>query len=143
MRRLALVALCVTASGCGRLLTVGTGTGSTLDAHVVYAQRPGCPTLLARTLDHGYTVMTPLPPAGPFEQTGVFEGPVRTGESVFRYTPPGETPVWLERPTEVGVDVLAVELALPAARDRWATACGVPEGADGPADAIPRLPAGL
>lgn len=139
MRPAALALLVAAAPGCG-VLTLGRGGGgSALDAHVVYQQRAGCPTLLARTLDHGYTVMTPE--GGPFALTGVFEGPAREGESVFRYTPPNVTPVWPGDPAEVRVDVQATGLELPAARGLWASVCGVPEGADEPSDPdVNRLP---
>lgn len=141
MRRLALLLVAVAASGCG-IITFGGGGGTTLDAHVVYRLRPGCGTLLARTLDHGYSVLTPLDATRPFEATGIFEGPAREGESVFRYTPPNVTPVWTERAAAVGVDVVAVGLGLEDARVLWASACGVPAGADGPADPdVLRLPA--
>ena len=76
-----------------------------VDAHVVYRLWPGCPTLLARTTEHGYTVMTPLDEVDPdgvrtafvgqtYEETGLFEGPVREGQSVFRYIPPAASETW-------------------------------------------------
>ncbi len=139
--RLAALVLLVTTAGCG-VVTFGSGGGATtLDAHVVYRLRPGCGTLLARTLDHGYSVLTPLDGTRPFAATGIFEGPVREGESIFRYTPPNVTPVWTEAAADLAVDVVAVGLSLEDARALWASACGVPAGADGPADPdVLRLP---
>ena len=122
-----------------------------VDAHVVYRLRPDCPTLVARTTEHGYTVMTPLERVGAperdafvglvFEETGLFEGPVREGQSVFRYVPPAESSTWdAGREREVVVDVDAVRLDLPAAHSRVVALCGpLVEGEPG-AD-VPRVPA--
>lgn len=144
--RLALVLLLAAlpvASGCGRLGSVigGGSARGAFDAHVIMLQRDGCATLAARTLRYGVTVLTPLGATQAFEATGVFEGPVREGESVFQYTPPNTTPVWSDAVSrEVPVYVHAVELDLPAARALLLDLCGAPPGTDGPADGIPRLP---
>lgn len=138
-------------AGCGRLGGViggGTARGA-FDAHVIVQQRDGCTSLVARTLRYGYTVLTPLGAAGPsagpsaprFELSGIFEAPVREGESVVRYTPPDTTPVWSDdEARDVAVYVHAVRLDLPAARAALLDVCDLPAGTDGPADGIPRLP---
>ncbi|MDT0633152.1 hypothetical protein RQM47_00630 [Rubrivirga sp. S365] len=121
-----------------------------VDAHVVYRLRPDCPTLLARTTDNGYTVMTPLgrvdvPQRNAFvglgiEETGLFEGPVREGQSVFRYVPPAESGTWDGGGADVTVDVNAVRLDLPAAHARVTDLCG-PLPPDVVGDDVPRVPA--
>ncbi len=135
--------------------------GDAVDAHVVYRLRPDCPSLLARTMRHGYTVMTPgLAPEGienreafvgtGFEETGVFEGPVREGEVVFRYIPPAESATRKGTPIDAVADVAAVGLTLEQGRDRLDALCG-PEvdgaevdGAEvdgeSPDSTIPRIP---
>jgi hypothetical protein len=155
---LLLVALCVCAAGCGSVVdsvagVFGPGTvGEDLDAHVVYRLRPDCPVLLARTLRHGYTVMTPgLAPEGienrdafvgtGFEETGVFEGPVRTGEVVFRYIPPADSGTRDSTPIDVVADVDAVRLDLEAGRDRLDALCGPLIEGSLPDPDIPRIPA--
>ena len=143
MRVLAAAVLLVVASGCGRLGGVigGTTARGAFDAHVVMQQRDGCASLAARTLRHGYTVMTPLGTSDPFETSGLFEGPVREGESVFQYTPPNTTPVWSDAVSRgVPVYVHAVRLSLPEARATLLDVCDAPPGTDGPADDIPRIP---
>lgn len=120
-----------------------------VDAHVVYRLRPDCPTLLARTTEHGYTVMTPVertaavtPTAfagGEFVETGLFEGPVREGQSVFRYIPPAESETWDAGGEDVVVDVNAVELDLQAGHARVVALCGpLPAAVVG--DEVPRVP---
>lgn len=157
----ASAALVAVASGCGPLGAIrsfiqGSDTGSVVDAHVVYRLRPGCPTLLARTIQHGYSVMTPLetPPdvdtpagaAGPlgqpgFDLTGLFEGPVREGESVFQYYPPAETETWRDERAEVLVNVEAVNLDLSTASARLDAICGpLPPGEGAPSETVPRIP---
>ena len=120
-----------------------------VDAHVVYRLRPDCPTLLARTTEHGYTVMTPLESADvagvpefvglAFEETGLFEGPVRVGQSVFRYVPPAQSETWDAGGADVSVEVEAVGLDLPAAHARMVALCG-PLPADVVGDEVPRVP---
>ncbi len=141
----ALVAVLVPVAGCGPLGALGSvlGGGSAAgayEAHVLYQMREGCTTLVARTLRDGYTVMTPLDRRVAFEPTGVFEGPVRTGESVFRYLPPGRVATWPADAAEVPMAVHAVRRTLPEARARLLAACGAALGTDGPADGIPRIP---
>ncbi|WP_412070328.1 hypothetical protein [Rubrivirga sp. IMCC43871] len=151
-------------SGCSTVLDTVAGVfgpgevGGTVDAHVVYRLRPGCPSLLARTIDHGYTVLRPLDAAttgipevpefvgGAIEESGVFEGPVRTGEVVFRYIPPAASQTWATGPIDVVAEVDAVELDLVTANRRMLQDCGPPPPP--PADTlrvpdptIPRVPA--
>ena len=144
-------------SGCRTVVdtlagVIGPDGGEVIDAHVVYRLRPDCPTLLARTVDNGYTVLTPTevlaasgdaapepPEAGAFEATGLFEGPVRAGTVVFRYIPPEQSETWTAGSLDVVATVEAVRLDLPAAHDRMIEVCGpVVEGE--PADLVPRLP---
>lgn len=128
------------------------GAGETIDAHVVYRLRPDCPALVARTLDNGYTVLTPLrfleedaeiqevPEllGSRIEETGLFEGPVRTGEVVFRYVPPAESETWDAADANVVAEVDAVRLSLTDAHARIVALCGFPPPA---ADSLqtPRL----
>ena len=134
--------------GAVRGLFAGPAAGA-VDAHVVYRLRADCPTLVARTTEHGYTVMTPLDRAETaetaafaglaFEETGLFEGPAREGQSVFRYIAPAESETWDAGGTDVVVDVAAVGLDLPAAHARLTALCGpLVEGEPG-AD-VPRVP---
>ncbi len=100
--------------------------GGEVDAHVVYRLRPDCPALLARSISHGYTVLTPLGSpdvegvpellGASIEETGVFEGPVRTGEVLFRYVPPSASETWTAGPVDVVAEVDAVRLDLDEAR---------------------------
>ena len=126
------------------------GGGETIDAHVVYRLRPDCPTLLARTVDNGYTVLTPTGrletveavtalDGQAFEETGLFEGPVRTGEVVFRYIAPEESGAWATTGVDVLATVEAVRLDLETAHDRMLEICGpVLEGME--PDVVPRIP---
>ena len=151
-----LLALAASASGCRTVVDTvaavfGPGdVGGAVDAHVVYRLRPDCPALLARTISSGYTVLTPLgaPPAveglpefagTAVEETGVFEGPVRTGEVVFRYVPPAESQTWDAGPVDVVAEVDAVRLGLGEGRARLLALCGPEPSAPDPT--IPRLPA--
>lgn len=129
------------------------GVGETIDAHVVYRLRPDCPALVARTSENGYTVMTPLRfleddpnvlqvpefVGEQIEETGLFEGPVRTGEVVFRYVAPAESETWAGTETDVIAEVQAVNLSLPEAHDRVTGLCGPLPGSVAP-DAVPRTP---
>ena len=128
------------------------GVGEAVDAHVVYRLRPGCPALLARTINHGYTVLSPreviegevedrqaFVGAG-VEETGVFEGPVRTGEVVFRYVPPAASDTWDAGPVDVAAEVAAVNLTLEGGVARLNAACGPPDRGEPTDRAVPRLP---
>jgi len=129
--------------GCNALArAIGGGPArGVVDAHVIYRLRPDCSTLLARTLRNGYSVMTPLTDGFEGEETGLFEGPVREGQSIYRYYPPSNTENWSEDWTEVSVDVRSVKLNLPDARQTLDTICGpLIEGEA--SDAVPRLPEG-
>ena len=128
--------------GCdalARLVRGGPATG-VVDAHVVYRLRPGCPALLARTLRNGYSVMTPLDEGFEAVETGLFEGPVREGQSVYRYYPPSQSQQWSDDWTEVSVEVRSVQLPLAESRAVLDSICGpLVEGE--PSDDVPRLPA--
>ncbi|MEM1117822.1 MAG: hypothetical protein AAGJ11_15025, partial [Bacteroidota bacterium] len=125
-------------SGCTTVVDTLAGVfgpgnvGETIDAHVVYRLRPDCETLLARTTANGYTLLTPveiLDGSGAanlatardafegqvYEETGLFEGPVRPGTVVFRYIPPAESESWTARSADVVATVEAVRLELPRA----------------------------
>ena len=153
---LALAALAASGSGCRTVVDGVAGVfgpgdvGETLDAHVVYRLRPDCPALVAVTTRAGYTVLTPLralddvPQVPEFEglgieETGLFEGPVRTGEVVFRYVPPAASETWTAGPRDVIAEVHAVRQSLPEAHAAIVARCGdLPEG---PADpSVPRIP---
>lgn len=147
----AFVGVAVLVSGCGRVGAVvgsvlGAGPPDVLDAHTVYRMRPGCPTLAARTVSHGFTVLTPRE-GGPYDVAGVFEGPARVGESVFRYVPPEAGASWeiarAEATTaEVSVAVAAVDVELPDVRQWLDRFCGaLPPGEGEPGEEVPRVPA--
>jgi hypothetical protein len=129
--------------GCNALArAIGGGPArGTVDAHVIYRLRSDCSTLLARTLRNGYSVMTPLTDGFEGEETGLFEGPVREGQSIYRYYPPTESQQWSDDWTEVSVDVHAVKLGLRPAREALDALCGpLVEGEA--SDTVPRLPEG-
>lgn len=150
-----IVAGSLAGSGCRTVVdalagVVGPDGGEVIDAHVVYRLRPDCPTLLARTVDNGYTILTPTGQletvetvaaleGEAFEETGLFEGPVRTGEVVFRYIPPAASETWDASPVDVLATVEAVRLDLETAHARMIEICGpLMEGE--PPDLVPRLP---
>ena len=136
-----LLASSLAVGGCDTLTRVfrgGTAAG-VVDAHVVYRLRPDCTTFLARTLRNGYTVMTPQDDAFRAVETGLFEGPVREGQSIYRYYLPRNSQNWSDDWTEVSVDARAVQLGLPDARAALDAICGpLVEGE--PSDDVPRLP---
>ena len=153
-----LAALAASGTGCGAVVDTvagvfapGVQVGESLDAHVVYRLRADCPSLLARTMRHGYTVMTPgQAPEGienrdafvgtGFEETGVFEGPVRQGEVVFRYIPPAQSATRRGAPIDVVAVVDAVDLTLAEGRGRLDALCGPEVEGESPDPAIPRVP---
>lgn len=144
----AVVLLLVSATGCGPVGAVvsnvlRSGPPAVVDAHTVYRQRPGCATLAARTTSHGYTILTPQE-GGPYEISGIFEGPAREGESIFHYVPPALGASWedaLETAVDVPVEVSAVDVELPDVRLYLDRFCGeLPPGVDEAGDAVPRVP---
>ncbi len=154
-----LAAVLASGTGCRTVADAVAGVfgpgqvGETIDAHVVYRLRPDCPTLLARTTAHGYTVLTPTSTLSAddvrqvpelvgvrFEESGLFEGPVRTGEVVFRYIPPAASETWRAGPLDVVADVEAVRLDLRAARGQLVAICGVEPGTETADPTVPRIP---
>jgi hypothetical protein len=152
-----LLAAAASGAGCTQAVNAVAGVfgpggvGETIDAHVVYRLRPDCPVLVARTTENGYTVLAPLrflegPTARDaaefvgteIEETGLFEGPVRTGEVVFRYVPPVASETWDAPEADVVAEVEAVRLSLPEAHAHVVGRCGPPPTP--PAD-VPRTPA--
>lgn len=146
----------LSASGCTTVVDTvaavfGPGeVGGVVDAHVVYRLRDDCPALLARTISHDYTVLTPLglladegdpiPLQAPVEETGLFEGPVRTGQSIFRYIAPTDSDTWAGEPVDIVAEVDAVRLDVGEAAARLVALCG-PEPLPVPTDpTVPRLP---
>lgn len=151
----ALVALAaVGLTGCrsvgqavGRVF--GGGPANLLDAHAVYLQRPGCPTVAARTVRHGYSVLTPSDAEGVplvVEPSGLFEGPALVGTFVFRYVPPHVGETWdgareAAETTETRVAVAAVDVELPDVRAWLDRFCGpAPPGEGAPGETLPRVP---
>ena len=125
--------------GCSRVRDVLRPSRSgTVDAHVVYRQREGCPALVARTLRNGYTVL--IPEAGtPVDPTGIFEGPVREGFSVYRYYVPGQSTDWGSNAVDVEAEAVLVDADLPTARAFLDLTCGTRD-VDLPSDQAPRRP---
>lgn len=126
-------------AGCGVVQIGGSASRGDFDAHVVMTQRAGCATVAARTLRFGHTILTPLEPLI-VVPTAVFEGPVREGESVFRYLAPNAADSWrTAEPTSVPVEVHAVRLTLPEVREALDARCG-PLVPGEPGEALPRIP---
>jgi hypothetical protein len=146
-----LVALVLLGSGCGRVRQTvagvlgGSGPG-VVDAHAVYRLRPGCATVAARTVQHGYSILTPVTNAPVVAEAGLFEGPALVGTYVFRYVPPTVGETWDaarsdSATVETRVDVAAVDLDLPDVRVWLDRLCGpTPVGEGTPGEAIPRVP---
>ena len=138
--------------GCGRVRQTvagvlgGSGPG-VVDAHAVYRVRPGCATVAARTVSHGYSILTPaVAPVPAVAEAGLFEGPALVGTFVFRYVPPTVGETWETAradpaTVETRVNVAAVDLDLPDVRVWLDRLCGpmpADEGATG--EALPRIP---
>ena len=159
MARGALVplALCLmTLPGCGTVVDAVAavfgpgGVGEEVDAHVVYRLRTDCPYLLARSISNGYTVLRPIdaPPidglptfvGADVEETGVFEGPVRTGEVVFRYVAPAASETWDAGPVDALAEVDGVNLTLADGSDRMVALCGPEPVPLTPDPTVPRFP---
>lgn len=135
----AFLVLFLVLPGCSRVRgLVQPSQRGTVDAHVVFHQRVGCPALVARTLRNGYTVLVPEEGFAP-DLSGIFEGPVREGLSVYRYYVPGQSTEWGDEAVGVEAEALAVSLDLPAARAFLDIACGTRD-TDLPSDDIPRRP---
>ncbi|HEX9951801.1 MAG TPA: hypothetical protein VGB53_08540 [Rubricoccaceae bacterium] len=138
--------------GCGRVRQTvagvfgGSGPG-VVDAHAVYRVRPGCATVAARTVQHGYSILTPaVAPVPAVAEAGLFEGPALVGTFVFRYVPPAVGETWDaaradSATVETRVAVAAVDLDLPDVRVWLDRLCGpIPPGEGAPGEAIPRIP---
>lgn len=126
-RALALVAFLglagLASAGCGLLRTGPVGT--TVGAHMIVIAREGCQTAVARTYDRSFAVLS-LAETSLFPQRGdLFEGPVRVGQSIFRFVPPDGMDSW-RNAVEVPVEVIAVDLTPEAAREAFNEACGPP-----------------
>ncbi len=151
MRQFLLAAsLLLTLPGCRSVSTAvgrvfGGGPANVLDAHSVTLQRPGCATVAARTVRHGYSILTPLDTLT-VRPAGLFEGPALEGQFVFRYVPPGVGETWdaaraSSATPELPVRVSAIDVELPDVRAWMDAACGpLPPGEGEPGEAIPRVP---
>ena len=125
--------------GCSRVRDfVRPSQRGTVDAHVVFRQRDGCSALVARTLRNGYTVLVPEAGAA-VHATGIFEGPVREGFSVYRYYVPGQSTDWGDEAVGVEAEAILVSADLPTARAFLDLTCDT-RNADLPSDDIPRRP---
>ncbi|NNF57810.1 MAG: hypothetical protein HKN04_06170 [Rhodothermaceae bacterium] len=107
-------------TGCVQLFSSGQAS---VGAHAVFLTRPDCVTFVARTLDSGFTVAEVR--GGDYTPAlgDVFEGPNRTGQSVFRVFPPEDSVTRLGG-TSVPLDVQGFGLPLAEARARLDAACG-------------------
>ncbi len=147
----------VSLTGCGGVRqavgrVLGGGPDTVVDAHAVTLLRPGCTTVAARTIRHGYSVLTPsagtLSGGTPLvvEPAGLFEGPALVGTFVFRYVPPHVGETWDEaraaaETTETRVAVAAVDVELPDVRAYLDRFCGpAPPGEGETGEPIPRVP---
>ncbi len=146
----ALVLAAASLTGCRSVSTAvgrvfSSGPANLLDAHAVYLQRPGCPTVVARTHRHGYSVLTPTEPLA-VEPAGLFEGPALVGTFVFRYVPPHVGQTWdsareAAETAETRVSVAAVDVELPDVRAYLDRFCGpLPPGEGESGETIPRVP---
>lgn len=136
----ALVALAVVASGAG--CSIGGAAGTTIAPHVVFLAPEGCGVAVAKVHRGEYALIRPVgddPDLGPgtdyVPRVGdVLEGPVREGESIFRFFPPAATNSEWTAGEELPLDVIATGLMLSDARAELEARCTV-EGED-----LPRLP---
>jgi hypothetical protein len=121
-RALALLALAALA-GCAGSQAASDGTG----AHVLFLVRPGCRTVVARTLTSGdaraFTVLELDAPEYAPRVGDVLEGPAREGRSVFAHYTDESLDVRADA-RSVAADVLAVALSPTDARSRIDAACG-------------------
>ena len=109
-------------AGCaGSAATEGAG------AHVLFLVRPGCPTVVARTLAvapaRAFTVLTLDEPAFAPRAGDVLEGPARTGRSVFVYYRDASLADRADG-VSVAADVLSVGLDPAKAREYLDAECG-------------------
>jgi hypothetical protein len=122
MKRVTLLLAAAVFAGCAG----GGGAATSNGAHVLFLVRPGCATVVARTLAGGdaraFTVMT-LDDAGYAPRAGdVLEGPARTGRSVFVYYPE-ESLGTREGGRSIPADVLTTGLDPSKARQYLDAAC--------------------
>lgn len=137
MRALLLV-LVLLVGGC----SVGRTDGTTIAPHVVFLAPEGCGVAVAKVHRGEYALIQPVPDdpdLGPgsdyVPRVGdVLEGPVREGQSIFRYFSPEATNDEWTAGTEMPLDVIATGLLLSDARARLDERCLV-EGEE-----LPRLP---
>ncbi|MEM6326957.1 MAG: hypothetical protein AAF791_07560 [Bacteroidota bacterium] len=136
--RVGLLVLVLTLGGC----SIGRSAGTTIAPHVVFLAPEGCGVAVAKVHRGEYALIQTIsddPQVGPGSaytpRVGdVLEGPVREGESIFRFFPPEATnDAWTDG-RELPLDVLATGLGLSEARARLDERCVV-EG-----DNLPRLP---
>ena len=143
MRRLPLLLVALaTAAASGAGCSVGRSAGTTIAPHVVFLAPEGCGVAIAKVHRGEYALIQPVPDdpdLGPgsdyVPRTGdVLEGPVREGQSIFRYFPPAATnDAWSEG-REMPLDVIATGISLADARTQLDDRCIV-EGEE-----LPRLP---
>ena len=134
-----LAALAAVAGGAG--CSIG-GAAGTIAPHVVFLAPEGCGVAVAKVHRGEYALIRPVgddPDLGPgtdyVPRVGdVLEGPVREGESIFRFFPPAATNSEWTAGEELPLDVIATGLMLSDARAELETRCTV-EGED-----LPRLP---
>ena len=137
MRTLPLLLLLAMA-GC----SVGRSAGTTIAPHVVFLAPEGCGVAVAKIHRGEYALIQPVPddpemgPGSDYvpREGDVLEGPVREGESIFRFFPPEATNDAWTAGRELPLDVIATGLELSVARAELDDRCRVE------ADDIPRLP---
>lgn len=138
MRAAPFLALALVMSGC----SVGRSSGTTIAPHVVFLAPEGCGVALAKIHRGEYALIQAVaddPDLGPAPEYvprvgDILEGPVREGESIFRYFPPADTNAEWTEGRELPLDVIATGLLLADARVQLDARCTV-EGED-----LPRLP---
>jgi hypothetical protein len=122
MTRAGLMLAAAVLGGCAS----GGGAAASNGAHVLFLVRPGCATVVARTLASGdaraFTVMTLDAPDYAPRAGDVLEGPARAGRRVFVYYPE-ESLGTREAGRSIPADVLTTGLDPSKARQYLDAAC--------------------
>ncbi|MEM1056585.1 MAG: hypothetical protein AAGI52_13765 [Bacteroidota bacterium] len=132
------VVLAALAGGC----SVGRSAGTTIAPHVIFLAPEGCGVAVAKIHRAEYALIQPVPDdpdlgsgSNYVPRVGdVLEGPVREGESIFRFFPPGARNAPWSEGQELPLDVIATGLPLPEARAQLDARCIVG------GEELPRLP---
>ena len=106
--------------GCG--IRLFSNPEASIAAHVIHFTRPDCSTFVAQTLREGLTLTEVEVEDYTPRQGDIFEGPSRTGPSVFRLFEGTETRL-REGGRNVSMNILAKNLEPAEARRQLDAAC--------------------